>query len=446
MPIKLQKSGFNFIDKKWGGVYEGGSYLVIGARKSGRTLLALQFAKAAVEEGEVCLYFTNMRPKDLMIQAAALNFDIQKYMDKNLIIVVRVASPEEIYNAGISDDLLIEYLNDIITVSKQYNPQRIVFDELTPYISFKNLDSLKRAFVHVLEEIEDRDITSMFIIAEPAAKKANEIVDTVVSLVTGVIYLKKETRKIDKKYYGGTVIITPNVGHTEGQFSEQYKITPYKGVLVDLEDEEENLSVTEVENRAKQNIPHIYDAPAEEVYARDLHGGDSSEEENVRKTNFDTSVQPHKIVNVNAANVYNYNDFSLIINNQIVLFRSTGEKFNILSFAVSMVLLEAKGISLEQIKAVIVSATKRREKICYIGDLTLVLIPHSTDERIMEIVSEIYSGVLSLGFSENEMENLIRLFNYEIDENLDRAETILDYLTSPTTTENLYISIKDFLS
>ncbi len=442
MPIKLQISGFNFVDKKWGGLYEGGSYLVIGARKSGRTLLGLQFAKAAAEEGEVCLYFTNMRPKDLMIQAAALNFDIQKYMDKNLIIVVRVATPEEIYSAGVSDELLIEYLNDIITVSKQYNPQRIIFDELTPYIGFNNLDLLKRAFLHVLEEIEDRDITSMFIIAEPATKRANEIVDTVVSLVTGVIYLKKEARKIDKKYYGGTVIITPNVGHTEGQFSEQYKITPYKGVMVDIEDEEENYSMTEVEENIKEEVNPIYDIDSDEIYARNLREEQKEKREAVAE---EVSAPPKVFVNVNAANVYNYNDFSLIINNQIVLFRSTGEKFNILSFAVSKAMLEARNIGYEQIKAIIVSATQRREKICYIGDLTLVLVPHSTDERIFEIVNEIYSNLMSLGFSNDEIGKLLRLFNYEIDQNLDRAETILDYLTSPTTTENLYVPITDFL-
>ncbi len=439
MPIKLQKSGFNFIDKKWGGVYEGGSYLVIGSRKSGRTLLALQFAMAAAEEGEVCLYFTNMRPKDLMIQAAALNFDIQKYMDKNLIIVVRVATPEEIYNADVSDELLMEYLNDIITVSKQYNPQRIIFDELTPYIGFRNLDLLKRAFLHVLEEIEDRDITSFFVIAEPATKRTNEIVDTVVNLVTGVIYLKKEPRKIDKKYYGGTVIITPNVGHTEGQFSERYKIAPYRGVMVD----EDELDAREPEIAPEPVEPPVYDTPSpEEVYARDLHETVPRQNETPSEQSF---VPKKKVVNVNAANVYNFNDFSLIINNQIVLFKTTGEKFNIISFAFSVPLLENKGISLEEIKAIIIAATKRREKICYIGDLTLVLVPHSSDERIYEIVSEIHQSLIDLGLTKDEIRRVMRLFNYEIDENLDRAETILDYLTSPTTTENLYVSITDFL-
>ncbi len=457
LPIRLHKSGFNLIDKKWGGVYEGGSYLVIGARKSGRTLLGLQFAKASAEEGEVCVYFTNMRPKDLMIQAASLNFDIQKYMDKNLIIVVRVASPEEIYSSNVNDELLIEYLNDIISVSKQYNPQRIVFDELTPYVGFRDLATLKKSFLHLLEEIENRDITSLFVIAEPATRRANEIVDLVVSLVTGVVYLKKDARKIDKKFYGGTVIITPNIGHTEGQFSEQYKILPYKGVVVNLGEENEiNLSVTDVREREAEKISRVYDEEADELYARNLHeinenpvyGTDAESGIETEKINNEVARKtetPTRVVNVNASNVYNYNDFSLIINNQIVLFRSTSDKFNIISFAVSIALLETKGVNLDDIKGIIVASTQRREKICYIGDLTMVLVPRSTDERIFEIVRNVYTNILNLGFTKEEAKDLVKLFNYEVDENLDRAETILDYLSSPTTTENLYIPITDFL-
>ena len=108
--VSLISSGFSLIDKKWGGIYRGGSYLIIGPRKSGRTLLSLQFALETTKANEVCLYFTNMRPKDLMIQAASLNFDIQSYMNQNLLIVVRIAPPNEIYEVPNPDDYLIETL------------------------------------------------------------------------------------------------------------------------------------------------------------------------------------------------------------------------------------------------------------------------------------------------------------------------------------------------
>ncbi len=431
--IKLKKSGFNLIDNKWGGLYEGGSYLIIGARKSGRTLLALQAAIASAEEGETSLFFTNMRPKDLMIQAASLNFDIQAYMDQNLIIVVRVASPEEVYSHGISDEYLAEYLNDILTVAAQYNPQRIIFDELTHYIGFKNLNTLRSVFVHILESIEDRDITSIFIVSEPATKRTNEIVEIIANNVTGVIYLKKGVKKISGKFYGGTVVITPNIGHTEGQFSETYKIEPYKGVVVDLAETPPRV----VEAEPEPDIISKYDVAHDKTEVPDNIIVEEKREEN----------QPvKKVVNIYAPNVYSYNDFSLILNNQIALFKSAGQKFNLIAFSVSRVLIEEKNISFDQIKAAVIEASERKEKICYIDDVILVLIPSSTDERVFEFVSTMRDKLYLYGIQKDVVNALIKLFNYEVDNKLDRAETIIDYLTSTTTTENLYLPLGEFLT
>ncbi len=231
--VKRIASGFNFIDRNWGGVYRGGSYLIIGPRKSGRTLLGLQFALEAAKSSEVCLYFTIMRPKDLMIQAASLNFDIQSYMNQNLIIVVRVAAPNDLYEMYSPDDYLVEYFNDIITVVEQYRPSRIIFDELTPFVGFRNLDYLRDTFLHTLEYIEDHDITSMFVISEPATQKASSIVDGLSQFVTGVIQMKKEAKKTER-FHGGLVSILPNVGHTEGQFTAEYRIEPYKGITTEF--------------------------------------------------------------------------------------------------------------------------------------------------------------------------------------------------------------------
>ena len=53
-------------------------------------------------------------------------------------------------------DNMDEYMNDIITVISQYKPGRLIFDELTPYIGFKNLDLLNDVFAHLLETIEEK--------------------------------------------------------------------------------------------------------------------------------------------------------------------------------------------------------------------------------------------------------------------------------------------------
>ncbi len=428
--ILLRKSGFNLIDKRWGGLYEGGSYLVIGSRKSGRTLLGLQYAQASVNQGEICVYFTNMRPKDLMIQAASIGFDIQKNMDSNSIIVVRVATPEDIYQHTNSDEILVEYLNDIITIINQYHPQRLIFDELTTFVGFRSNELLKSSFIHLLESIEDKDITSMYIVAEPATKKTNEIVDILANLVTGVVYLKKSTKKIENQFFGGTAIITPNVGHTEGQFSLQYKIMPKIGVSVDIEDEIKNQIVEE----NSQLEPEV----------NSFKSYDSFEAVPVKKQIEEKIIEKRKFVE-NPPNLYTYNDFTLIINNQIALFKSAGQKFNLISFNVSKSIFEITNVSLSDIKNAIIQSTNRTEKICYIDDLIMVLIPNSNEQKVADFFVLFGKSLKEVGLDEKKFNLVLSMFNYEVDENLDRAETILDYLTSPTTSENLYLPFNDLL-
>nr|MDA3861094.1 hypothetical protein [Melioribacteraceae bacterium] len=175
--INIIKSGFSLIDEKWGGIYRGGSYLIVGPRKSGRTLLSLQFALEAATNGETCVYFTTMRPRDLMIHSASLNVDLQKHMNRNKIIVVRVSPPNDIFDMYNPDDFLIEYINDIITVVSKYRPARLIFDELTPYIGFRNMDLLEDVFAHLLETIEERNVTSFFVVGEPATQKTESIIN-----------------------------------------------------------------------------------------------------------------------------------------------------------------------------------------------------------------------------------------------------------------------------
>jgi circadian clock protein KaiC len=230
--IQLLPSGIPLVDNNWGGLYRGGTYLLIGSRKSGRTLLGLQFAMECAAQKEVCLYFTSMRPKDLMIQAASIDFDLQHYMNQNLIIVVRVAPPSDLYEAGNPDEFLVEYMNDIVTVVDQYQPNKIVFDELTPFIGFNNLNLLQDVFMRTTESIEDNGITSLFIVGEPATPLAESIINALAAYATGVVYLQKKEGEAGITGTG-VMTITPNIGHTEGQFKANYSIEPYKGITVE---------------------------------------------------------------------------------------------------------------------------------------------------------------------------------------------------------------------
>jgi circadian clock protein KaiC len=401
--IRKIPSGFSFIDNNWGGMYRGGSYLVVGPRKSGRTLIGLQMALEAAKSSEICLYFTLMRPKDLMIQAASLNFDIQSYMNQNLIIVVRVAPPNDINDLYNPDEYLVEYLNDIVTVVDQYHPARIVFDELTPFVGFKNLEYLKDSFVKTLESIEERDITSMFIISEPATQKAQSIVDGLAEFVTAVVHLKKEKNPSGERSQNGVVLISPNVGHNEGQFSASYRIEPYKGVTTDF-----------------TPLTHIT-----EEFAPLMHGINDYNQ----ITRVEIPSEPYAY-----SNVYNYTDFLLILNNQIALFKSTGQTFNLISFKLDTAAQIRGLLSLNQLQLAVRLAVSKKDKICIIDNKVIVLLVRGNLKSVIDLMTNVQNNLPSRESDYvNAVMEFISIFNMEVNEKIENAENMMENVMS---TEN----------
>jgi KaiC/GvpD/RAD55 family RecA-like ATPase len=404
--IQLLASGISLVDSAWGGFYRGGTYMMIGARKTGKTLLSLQYAMESASQKELCLYFTSKRPQDLIIQAASINIDLQELMDQNLIIVVRVAPPNDIENVADTDQYLVEYMNNIVTIVDQYQPSKIVFDELTPFIGFQNIALLKDIFQKTVEAIEDLGITSLFIFGDPATQFAEQIIDAISTYGTGIIYLRNGVLT-DKEYHGGKISITPNIGHTQGKFSADYIIEPNKGVT------------TFAKSYAVSDVLVSIDAP----------GPGSSVAPIGRKykslTDIDTSGEP-----VTHSNYYDVNDFNLLLNNQIALYKSTGQIFTILSFRLDTE-AERKGlITIGQLQNAIRLSTDRKDKICIIANNVVVLITREENQKgIKNLISKIKTNLPGNdpGFIKSVIP-YISIYAVKVDENVNNAQEILGLL------------------
>lgn len=420
--ISIIKSGFALIDEKWGGIYKGGSYLVVGPRKSGRTLLSLQFALEAAMDSETCVYFTTMRPRDLMIHSASLNIDLQKYMNNNKIIVVRVTPPNEIYDMYNPDDFLIEYINDIITVIGQYKPSRLVFDELTPYVGFRSMELLEDVFSHLIETIEEKNITSLYVVGEPATQKTESIIDILKDSVTGVISLHKLVEKIQGKYHGGIATITPNVGHTEGEFESEFWIEPNVGVLVASSEPDEVIYKTEPKINFRDNS---------KIQEEDHN---------------DSPLEMHKLEeNVELSNLYSPTDFQLILNNQIALYQSTGQKFNFITFKLDPTANIQGLLSINQLKNAIGLSINKRDKLCIVDNVVMLLLIRRNDEQKKSIYQSIKLHLPSADPMYLEaISKYIFCAEIDINESVTNAESLINPVTT-NDSKLKYISFKEFI-
>ena len=355
--VQLFHSGIPIVDSAWGGFYQGGTYLLVGERKSGKTLLSLQYAVEAAKSKDVCLYFTNSRPKDLMIHAASIDIDLENYINQNTIIVVRVANPTETTEFKSRDELLSEYLGDIISVINQYHPKKIIFDEITPYVEFENLNVLQDAFGSMIESIEDLGITSLLILREPAAPSSKMIYNVLNSSATGIIHLQKSENSDENQ--PGVIYITPNIGHTEGKFKANYYIEPYKGITTDFK--------TTKQSTRENVLPEI------------------------------TELQPNKTATVNPPdylipNIYSINDFKLIINNQIALYKTTGQPFTIVALELNVIRSTSSNITFDKLSNSVRLAANKKDKICTIGKKIYVLITNSDEVVVDEFISKVHQS------------------------------------------------------
>ncbi|OIO14254.1 MAG: hypothetical protein AUJ54_14610 [Ignavibacteria bacterium CG1_02_37_35] len=407
--LNLVPTGISLVDKAWGGFYRGGTYLLIGQRKSGKTLIGLQYAMESAKNKEVCLFFTSMRPKDLMIHAASIDFDLQSYMNQNLVIVVRVAPPTEIYESSNPDNFLIEYFNDIVTVVDQYQPNRLIFDELTHFIGFENPQALEQTFLRTMESIEEKNVTSLFVIAEPATPFAQLLVDGIVQHSTAVIYLQKQTDE-DGKSTSGRATITPNIGHTEGQFVTDYYIEPYKGVYFEFE-----------QAPKFQNPFPILNTVELQKEQSTLKPPTSQSSKYKPLTNIDTVPEKFSF-----SNLYDINDFTLILNNQIALYKSTGQPFTLFSIKLDEIAESQKILTINQLQNAIRLSTDKKDKLCIVGNKILILMSKADDKTLNELVSKIKSNLPN---SDPKFQDVIMNYvfacTYQVNDKVENAEYIL---------------------
>ena len=396
--IQLLPSGIPLVDVAWGGLYRRGTYFLIGPRKSGRTLLALQFALECAQQKEVCLFFTSMRPKDLLIHAVSIDFDLQHYMNQNSIIVVRVTQPEDLEKIEDPDNYLADYIKDILPVVKQYQPNKIVFDELTPFINIKNKKLLGDTFLQTMEVIEDLYITTLLILGEPANPETHSIVELLTTYSTGIIKLEKQEDVVDK-YHAGIMTITPNVGHTEGKFSSNYYIEPYKGVTVDYD----------LSGQEKVLSHKIY-------IETHMHYKTLSEIET-------PAVIPE------LSNIYSIDEFKLIINNQIALYQITGQLFALIAFKLDPEAERRHLLTMNQLRNAIRLSTDKKDKICTIGDKVIVLITRETKDAATKLIAKI-----KINLPDDEegylqaVSKLISVYAINVDKEIENAESMLSLL------------------
>ena len=117
----------------------------------------------------------------------------------------------------------------MISTIDELFPSRIVFDEITPFIGFKDPTLLELVLDKVKHNLENHNITSIIISAEPVTDSMSALLQHVADVSNGLIYLDKE---INDLY--GTISLLPYIEHKSGEIKSNYIFDRERGFKIDL--------------------------------------------------------------------------------------------------------------------------------------------------------------------------------------------------------------------
>ncbi len=282
-------SGVDAVDREWGGLYDGGSYLAYGRMSNGRGLLSLRFAQIGAALEEKTLYVSSERSKDLIIQAASIGFDIRRAHRLGVFKLVRVPQLLKPHPDRVGERF--SPFERLVSQVRSYRPKRLVVADAMTFAG--KLDPLsgefRAAYATFLEQIEPLGTTLMVTLPEPTNEVARRFTEFVMSRSTAAIFVGRSDAAETAQQYQLTLI--PQIGHitrkhvvswdlrslVEKAEQVQASYLALKGrieasagafLLPEAEHTRPRLEITEVVEPAPEPVPEVVVAtpPAEEEH------------------------------------------------------------------------------------------------------------------------------------------------------------------------------------
>lgn len=326
------KTGFSFLDQKWGGVYQGGNYFIFGLKKSGKTILALNIIEQMVQSNLNTLLLTSERKKSLEIQASSVYFDIEEAISSSVLKVKKI-------------DVNLNSIEKLKKIIDENNPSILVIDELVD----ENLIEVRNNYLELIEFLEESEITSFFLSSLPNDDDSKNFIKKIAKNSTGIIQLQKSLRKRD---YSGSVIIKPNIGHFEGEFETNFKVEPVKGFITLADNESSIIDL--------------------------LSKSDSS------------TLMP-KSQDFEYSNIYSVDEFKFLVESKIALSSQTGINNNLISYE-----LLDDSIETVELCNVLRLKLDRGDKICFTDKMIYILPENNDSLSVQKLANNLDSEICRL--------------------------------------------------
>ncbi|MEX0822130.1 MAG: ATPase domain-containing protein [Rhodothermales bacterium] len=208
-------SGVDLIDDAWGGLYEGGSYLVFGRSESSRGLIPLLFA-AQGDASAPSLYLSSQSTRDVIERARQAGIVLNEPAATRIErLPLHAGSPET------DDDGRAMHLEALAATVERVGPSRVVIDDFMPFVRFISFDRFRNAFIDMLNRLDAADATLVLTMAEPANEESDAVITFMHRQMTGALHIE-EAEALSSAVRRVTFL--PNIGHAGCEVEREWNV------------------------------------------------------------------------------------------------------------------------------------------------------------------------------------------------------------------------------
>ena len=180
-------SGLPAVDRQWGGLAAGRAYLLVGRAGAGRSALALQTARAAIDAGERCLIISPRAPESLVEIGQGVGLDLAAAHAAGSLRLLRIPPAADLASRG--PEGLAKSYRDLAGLVTDDKPGRVIIEDFTPLVQFDTFERFHDAFSGLVTELRAQGTTLVIGLGDPANDASRRLLDVVEDLVDGTIRL-----------------------------------------------------------------------------------------------------------------------------------------------------------------------------------------------------------------------------------------------------------------
>ena len=219
-------SGIPRLDTMLGGkgYYRGSSILVSGTAGTGKTSVAVQFANAACQRGERCLYVASEEsPMQIVRNMLSIGTNLKPWLDKGLL---RFHAVRPTFYS------LEMHLTVIHKLVAEFQPKTLVLDPITNFTSISTEAEAKAMLTRLIDLLKNRQITVLLTNLTTNSGGSLERTDIGISSLVDTWLLLRDIESNGERNRGLYILKSRGMGHSN-QIRE-FLVTDHGIELVDV--------------------------------------------------------------------------------------------------------------------------------------------------------------------------------------------------------------------